>query len=223
MSFTEFLIKRFAAKGARLFCSARRSRFITGTPRLAPVRHPVLRAYHAENLAQARAASEELVRAGFHTGDVPDGYRAHRVPVCPPGRRPRWWTRLTIEPVEASTVPMVFTWRGGERLPVREIQRRLTASRYPAPLDPDTGQAGAWTVAIARAILRNPDYLGRQVWGHHHHARPTPHARWVWSDSCAHPPVSDPDIFAAAQRAPGTPARRENTGPSMDPSARTAA
>jgi hypothetical protein len=219
MPATKSLTKRFAAKGARLFCSTRRTRLSMGTPRLTRVRHPVLRAYHAENLAKARAASEELVRVGFNTGDVPYGYRAHRVRVRPPGRRPRWRTRLTVEPVEASTVRMIFVWRVEDRLPVREIQRRLGASRYPVPLDPETGEAGAWTVAIVRAILRNPKYLGRQVWGRHHHGRPTPHAQWVWSDSGAHPPVIDPDTFAA-QRAP---ARHDKTGPGMDSSARTAA
>jgi hypothetical protein len=37
------------------------------------------------------------------------------------------------------------------------------------------------------------------------------------------PPVIDPDTFAAAQRAPGTPARGDAAGPSMDSSARTEA
>jgi hypothetical protein len=50
-----------------------------------PVRQQVLREYHGVNLAHARRASEEMVRAGFNTGAVPYGYRAQRVRVTPAG------------------------------------------------------------------------------------------------------------------------------------------
>lgn len=203
----ESLTKRLAAKGARLLCSTRRSRARAGTESdngeadlSWPVRQHVLRDYHAANLATARAASEDMVRAGFNTGDVPYGYRAQRVRVQPPNRRPRWRTRLVIEPVEASTVRMIFVWRGQDRLSTEEILRRLTESRYPAPLDPDTGQPGVWTVATIRAILRNPKYLGRQVWGRTHHGKRAPRAAWVWSDVWVHPPLVTVEEFAAANR-----------------------
>jgi hypothetical protein len=201
------LITCLAAKGARLFRSPRRSRARSGTdpntsaPRLSGnIRQHVLDAYHAANLAKARAASEELVRSGFNTGDVPFGYRAQRVRVTPAGRRPRWRTRLVIEPVEASTVRMIFHWRGEDRVPLTEIRRRLTMSRYPAPLDPGTGQSGVWTVAIIRAILRNPKYLGRQVWGRTHHGTRAPQTAWVWSGVWVHPPLVTAEGFAAANR-----------------------
>lgn len=201
------LLTCLAAKGAQLFRVARRSRVPSetdtnsGGPRLSwDIRQHVLRDYHVANLATARAASEDLVRAGFNTGDVPYGYRAHRVRVTPPGRRPRWRTRLAIEPVEASTVRMIFLWRGEDRLPLTEIQRRLTVSRYPAPLDPDTGQSGVWTLAIVRAILRNPKYLGRQVWGRTHHGKRAPRTAWVWSAVWVHPPLITVEEFAAANQ-----------------------
>ncbi|SDN28065.1 Recombinase [Lentzea albidocapillata subsp. violacea] len=161
------------------------------------VRQRVLHDYHASNLATARAGSEELVRAGFNTGDVPYGYRARRVRVTPTGRRPRWRTRLLIEPVEASAVRMIFVWRGEDRLSVSEIRRRLAASRYPAPLDADTGQPGVWTVAAVQAILHNPKYLGCQVWGRTHHGKRVPRSEWVWSEVWVHPPVVTPAEFAA--------------------------
>jgi hypothetical protein len=155
--------QRLTAMGARLFRS--RADANNDEAELSwRVRKLVLGDYHATNLATARTVSEELVRAGFNTGDVPYGYRARRVRVTPTGRRPRWRTRLVIEPVEASTVRMIFVWRVEQRLSTKEIRHRLTASRYPAPLDPSSGQPGVWTAAMVRAILRNPKYLGRQVW-----------------------------------------------------------
>lgn len=165
-----------------------------------PVRQRVLREYHVVNLAHARRASEEMVRAGFNTGAVPYGYRAQRVRVTPAGKRPRWRTRLVIEPVEAATAKMIFVWRAENGLTVAAIRQRLIAARYPAPLDPQTGQPGVWTRAAIGAILRNPKYTGRQVWGRRHHGGPAPRARWVWSPVWAHPPVVSADLFAAANR-----------------------
>lgn len=189
--------QRLTAMGARLFGSATDQDTGESTPSWR-IRQHVLRDYHAANLAAARTVSEDLVRAGFNTGHVPYGYRARRVRVTPAGRRPRWRTRLLIEPVEASTVRMIFVWRGEDRLSTTEIRRRLAASRYPAPLDPETSEPGVWTVTIVRAILRNPKYLGRQVWGRTHHGKPTPPADWVWSQVWVHPPLVTADEFAAA-------------------------
>ncbi|HEX5116319.1 MAG TPA: recombinase family protein [Pseudonocardiaceae bacterium] len=189
---------------SRLSCSYRRTIEASEPEVLASkvalsVRRRVLREYRAATPAQARRASEELVRAGFNTSAVPYGYRAHRVRIAPAGRRARWRTRLVIEPVEAATVKMIFTWRGEDRLSIAQIRSRLTAARYPAPLDPATGQPRAWTAAMVRAILRNPKYLGRQVWGRRHHGRPVPEGRWVWSAPWAHTPIVDEATFAAAQ------------------------
>ena len=105
-----------------------------------------------------------------------------------------------IEPVEASTVRMIFLWRGQDRLHIAEILRRLTAARYPAPLDPETGQPGVWTAGVVRSIVRNPKYLGLQVWGRRHHGRRAPRACWVWSEVWVHPPVVTAEEFLAANR-----------------------
>lgn len=191
--------QRLTAMGARLFGSTTDPETGEATPSWR-VRQHVLQDYHAANLAAARTVSEELVRAGFNSGDVPYGYRARRVRVHPEGRRPRWRTRLLIEPVEAATVRMIFVWRGEERLSTPEIRRRLTASRYPVPLDPETGEPGAWTVAMVRAILGNPKDLGRQVWGRTHHGKPTPRTAWIWSEAWVHPPPVTAEEFASADR-----------------------
>ena len=74
---------------------------------------------------------------------------------------------------------------------------------------PDTGQPCAWTTAIVRAILRNPKYLGRQVWGCPHHEKRTPRTEWVWSDLWVHQPLVTAEEFAAADR-------RSWHGPSSD-------
>ncbi|RJQ87222.1 recombinase family protein [Amycolatopsis panacis] len=154
-----------------------------------PIRHRVRREYRAATLAKARRISEQWVHAGFNTGTVPYGYRAQRVRITPGQRRARWRTLLVIEPAEAATVKMIFTWRGEDRLSVTAIRQRLA---------PDTGQPAAWTHATITSILRNPKYLGRQVRGRCHHGRRTPHQLWVWSPVQAHPPIVSSDEFIAA-------------------------
>ncbi|MFD2420389.1 recombinase family protein [Amycolatopsis pigmentata] len=171
-----------------------------------PVRQRVLREYHAINLTKARQASEEMVRAGYNTGAIPYGYRAQRVRVTPVGRKPRWRTRLVIEPVEAATVKMLFAWRAEDGLTIAEIHRRLTAARYPAPLKRHTGQPGRWSPEVIKSILRNPKYQGRQVWGRRCHGKLTPRAQWVWSPAWAHPPIVSAELFTAANQRTG-PAR----------------
>jgi hypothetical protein len=189
---------------SRLFCTHRRTANDDSDPEIPTsgvpwsVRHQVLREYHAGTITEARRASEALARAGFNTGTVPYGYRAQRVRIAPAGRRARWRTRLVIEPVEAATVKMIFTWRGEDGLSVTAIRQRLLAARYPAPLDPETGQPGVWTHSLIAAVLRNPKYLGRQVWGRHHHGRVVPSGEWVWSPVWAHPPIVSAEEFSAA-------------------------
>jgi hypothetical protein len=161
----------------------------------------VLREYRGDRQADARRGAEELVRAGWHTGPIPYGYRAQRVRTTPPGRRPRDRVRLILEPVEAATVRMIFAWRVEDGLTHQEIQHRLTHARYPAPLNGDAGEPGAWTRRHIAAILHNPKYLGQQVWGRHRHGQPVQADRWVWSGPWAHPPIVDEATFTAAQSA----------------------
>ncbi|MCU1680188.1 MAG: recombinase [Amycolatopsis sp.] len=196
--------QRLAVRTTQLFRSQRRRRTDLRNPvgdelnTLPPVYPQTLRDYHAVNLTQARRASEDLVRAGFNTGAVPYGYRSQRARIALQGQRPRWRTRLVIEPVEAAVVKMVFMWRGMERLALEDIRKRLTESRYPPPLNHDTGQPGVWTSTALRAILHNPKYTGYQVWGRSHHGRQVPRDQWVWSSERAHPPLITAEEFATA-------------------------
>jgi hypothetical protein len=204
---------RFRAPGwaSRLFCPRHRR---ADTPSAATtaafavpstVRQQVLREYHAVNNADARRASAEMVLAGFNTGTVPYGYRSQRVRVAPTERRPRWRTRLVIEPVEAATVKMIFVWRGVDGTTVTAIRQRLVAARYPVPLGSETAHPGVWTHTDIRAILRNSTYTGRQVWGRRRCRRRAPRTQWVWSSAWAYPAVITVREFTAAQK----PARAE--------------
>jgi hypothetical protein len=201
------LAQRVAAHGARLFGSSKRQPNDRDSGRTTDssdvpwaVRQRVLREYHTATLAQARRGSEDLVRAGFNTGAVPYGYRPRRVRVCPSGRRPRWRTRLVTEPAEAIAVRLIFRWSAETELDTAAIRRLLIDTDCPAPPDPETGLEGVWTRAAVRAILRNPKYTGRQVWGRHHHGRRVPRAQWVWSQEWVHPPLITVAEFTAANR-----------------------
>ncbi|EWM12008.1 recombinase family protein [Kutzneria sp. 744] len=220
------LAQRVAAHGARLFCSSKRrsandASGPTTDSSAVPwaVRQRVLREYHDATLAQARRGSEELVRAGFNTGRVPYGYRPRRVRVSPSGRRLRWRTRLMIEPGEAIAVKLIFRWRAEAGLNTAAIRRRLIDASCPAPRDPETGLEGVWTQAAVRAVLRNPKYTGRQVWGRRHHGRRVPRAQWVWSDTWVHPPLITVAEFTAAnhhQWRADTPPTDNGTMPSAE-------
>jgi Recombinase len=201
------LAQRLAAHGARLFCPSKRpptDRDSGPTTDSGDVpwalRQRVLREYHTVTLAQARRGSEELVRAGFNTGAVPYGYRPRRVRISPAGRRPRWRTRLVIEPAEAIAVKLIFRWHVEAELDTGAIRRRLIEAHCPAPRDPETRLEGVWTRAAVRAILRNPKYTGHQVWGRLHHGRRVPRAQWVWSQEWVHPPLITVAEFTAANR-----------------------
>jgi hypothetical protein len=157
------------------------------------------------NFVDAPAPAAAWVRAGWNTGGVPYGYRARRVLVTPVHGRPRWRSHLVIEPVEAATVAVIFTWRAVDHLTTTEIAQRLNAARYPQPLDPATGRPRPWTPRRVRTVIGNPKYLGRQAWGRTHHGRPVPARDWTWSAPNPHLAVVTPETFAAAQIThPGT-------------------
>lgn len=105
-----------------------------------------------------------------------------------------------IEPVEAITVKLIFRWCAESGLGTDAIRRRLIEAHCPAPRDPETDLEGVWTRAAVPAILRNPKYTGRQVWGRHHHGRRVPRAQWVWSDTWVHPPLITVAEFTTANR-----------------------
>jgi site-specific DNA recombinase len=110
-----------------------------------------------------------------------------------------------------------------DRLGARAIAQRLTDEGIPCPSahDPErnrhrAGNGAAWSRSAIRAILANPRYLGRQVWGraHGHEVlidpedvaqgystvmRPVDPSRWVWSERQVHEAIIEPEVFAAAQ------------------------
>lgn len=190
------------------------------TGRLTTLAAPAPRSHSLSSPAQGAAA---WVRAGWNTGGVPYGYRARRVLVTPAHGRPRWRSHLIIEPVEAATVALIFTWRAADHLTTSEIARRLNAARYPRPLDPATGQPRPWTPRLIRTIITNPKYLGRQAWGRTHHGRPVPAQDWTWSTPNPHLTLVTAETFAAAQltqaRTADVDPTHATTGAVTDPAA----
>lgn len=171
----------------------------SSSPAGAGLRVAVLAAYHVENAQRARARITALVQAGYHVGPVPFGYRARHTEPESAGIRRRRRVRLTIEPVEAATVAMIFRWRVTDGLPRAEIARRLAGARYPAPLHPVTARPVTWSPAIVATILRNPTYTGRAVWGRRNAGRPVSPTQWVISAAGAHLAIVDDATFLAAQ------------------------
>ena len=165
----------------------------------------------------APAPAAAWVRAGWNTGGVPYGYRARHVLVTPTHGRPRWRSHLVIEPVEAATVALIFTWRAVDHLSTTEIAQRLNAARYPQPLDPITGQPRPWTPRRVRTVIGNPKYLGQQVWGRTRHGRPAPARDWTWSAPNPHLAVVAPETFAAAQITQSGTADSGMTNPTIGP------
>jgi hypothetical protein len=119
--------------------------------------------------------------------------------VSEPAQRARYRTRLLIEPAEAATVAMISHWRVHEGLSPKAITVRLVDNRHPPPREHTTGREHPWTTDRVTTILRNPKYLGRQVWGRQHRHSDTPPSTWVWSTTQAHPQIIDPATFTAAQ------------------------
>lgn len=140
------------------------------------------------------------MREGWNTGGLPYGYRAERVRITPAGRRPRYRTRLALDPDQAPVVRRIFAWRVHDRLSTTQIAMKLRRHHAPPPHDPITGGRLAWTAEAVLAILHNPKYLGQQVWGRRRHGKRVPHSAWVWSHSWAHPALVEPALFAAAQK-----------------------
>lgn len=152
--------------------------------------------YHAETARRSRARIIELVLAGRHVGRIPFGYRPTSQVRC--GRAEG--TALTIEPIEAATVAMMFAWRTRDRLGRTEIARRLNTARYPRPAHPVTHQEVAWTGRHVAAILANPVYSGRTVWGRARGGRALPAELWIMSTRREYAAIVDDREFLAAQR-----------------------
>lgn len=160
----------------------------------------VVAAYHAETTRRSRARTVELVLAGYNVGRVPYGYRPQRT-ALPIARDRAEGTVLAVEPIEAATVAMVFSWRTRDHLGLAEIARRLNTARYPRPFHPVTQEEMAWTGGRIARILANPVYTGRSVWGRARHGRRLPVDLWVLSARREYLAIVSDEQFVAAQGA----------------------
>lgn len=161
----------------------------------------VLVAYHAGNATASRTAIGGLVRAGYHLGPAPYGYRVTRVRM-PAGAAPTGpQRRLVVDVRTGPVVTVIFGWRVGERLGYAAIAHRLAADpdRYPLPTHPRTGLPRPWTDRIVARVLSDPRYTGRQVWARTRGGRRMAPATWIRSGPFAHEPLVDPLTFALAQ------------------------
>lgn len=160
----------------------------------------LLAAHHAWTTQRARQAQIDLVRAGYHLGPVPFGYRPQRLTVPDAGGVMRRRVRLIVDPAPAATVAVIYRWRIEDRLNHTAIVTRLTVEPdwYPTPLDPYSHTPRPWTPEAVARILTNPVYTGATVWGRTVAGRPVPPEEWVVCQD-AHEPIVDGRTFFAAQ------------------------
>lgn len=190
--------KRVAAGGTEQGIWARWWSGVTA-PRRARRRSRMLARHHAATGAKAQAAIAARIRSGDHVGAVPYGYdlhpSTHHGPVAAPRRT------LVPDPVTASVVVQIFTWRTEHDLGATMIAAALAADphRYPSPRRRDGGHR-PWTRSVVRHILANPVYLGRPAWGRTHRGRPAPTSTWVLPEHRFHPALINPDTFYLAQQ-----------------------
>jgi GAF domain-containing protein len=164
------------------------------------VRERVLADYHAQTTRRSRRATVALVRAGYHVGSAPLGYRLTRVPrVGADATRTR--TRLTPDPYTADAIAWIFSWRVLADLGDAAIARRLHADGHRRWANAHTGRLRPWAVNSVRAVLATPIYTGRQVWARTVAGRPVPPQDWILSGPGAHPALVTDQVFLAAQPA----------------------
>ncbi|ABW11968.1 Recombinase [Parafrankia sp. EAN1pec] len=164
--------------------------------------------HHAWTTERARQAQIDLVRAGFHLGPVPFGYRAQRVTVFDLHGQPQRRVRLIVDPgrIAAAVVATIYQWRVDDQLSPAAIATRLRSiPRMPSPIDPATRTPRAWTTDRVSRVLANPVYTGAAVWGRTHGRRPVPPDQWIVCRN-AHEPIIDGWTFHRAQllATPGT-------------------
>ncbi|TWE27582.1 recombinase family protein [Prauserella muralis] len=175
------------------------------------LRARVIDDYHAMTSRWARERIIKLVRAGYHLGTVPYGYRAMR---AIPAGSIRTLPRLVPDPATAPVVPLIYCWRLDERLSLTGIADRLNAdpTRYPRPVHAATGHPRPWTPKIVRNILTNPVYIGRTVWGRTRAGRPVPAQQWIISGPRAHRALVDDRAFEHAAATLAKPRGRRSAG-----------
>jgi hypothetical protein len=176
----------------------------------------------------AAAMAAQVRTQGRHLGGRPPyGYRLVDAGPHPNPQHARWGRRLLRLDPDPQTAPQV-RWIFAQRLAgysVAGIARTLNTLGMPPPSAHDQARnphrtGTAWTLRTVAAILANPRYTGRQVWGRqsvdHHETRPgdkssrprgskptrswNPRDQWVISPPGAHPAlVSEADFLRAQQ------------------------
>lgn len=160
-------------------------------------------AEHRAELGRAgRQAQAELVRAGYHLGPVPYGYRALPVPAIDESGRAHLRRRLHHDPTTAPTVRLIFHLRARQHRSYAAITHQLITVALPPPGQGHDGPR-LWTADAVRRIVTNPVYMGWQVWGRTRRGRRTDPAQWVVCTD-AHEPIVTELLFTHAQHLPGT-------------------
>jgi site-specific DNA recombinase len=161
---------------------------------------------------ESRRGMRQNALAGYRNGGrAPYGYERETEPHTNPIRAAAGETksRLAIDPDEAPIVREIFElWATKER-GVTAIANLLNERRVPCPTatNPRLNATRRWAGATITAMLRNPVYVGKQVWDRRDNATRREQggsAPWRSEDEwtvCedAHEPVVSPDLFAAAQ------------------------
>ncbi|ANY05739.1 recombinase family protein [Pseudonocardia sp. HH130630-07] len=188
------------------------------------LRAHVLQDHHAELAARSRTAIVHRVEAGQIPLTMPFGYRravsgptldgggpitawGAYVPDVEPeteatrlgraGRAPASTWALDVH--TAWVVAVIYSWAicgvSPESIAVR---LRTSWPLRPTPVTA-TGRPLPWTATRVRAVLLDPSYLGRSVWG-----RSRPRESWTVSSTITHPPLITPstaaDVAAAVRR-----------------------
>ncbi|TCJ34693.1 recombinase family protein [Parafrankia sp. BMG5.11] len=157
--------------------------------------------HHAWTTELARAAQIDLVRAGFHLGPVPLGYRPRRITELGTDGRVRQGIRLAVAPGPAHVIALIYRWRVEDELSPRAIATRLRVVHNDllAPLvNPATKRPWQLTSTNVARVLANPVYTGATVWGRTHAGKPVPPEHWVVCPY-AHQPIIDGRTFFRAQ------------------------
>jgi site-specific DNA recombinase len=150
--------------------------------------------------------------AGYRSGGrAPYGYQRKTEPHTNPARAAAGETksRLVIDPDEARIVLEIFVLWTVKELGVTAIADLLNERRVPCPTatNPRLNATRRWSKATINAMLRNPVYLGKQVWDRRDNATRREQggsAPWRAEDEwtvCedAHEPIISEELFGTAQ------------------------
>ncbi len=123
---------------------------------------------------RVRSSMKAMAPEGRYLGGRPPyGYRLERTGVPHPNpeksRQGIQLTNLVVDPETAPVIEQIFAWRV-EGVGFRAIAARLTEQDIPCPSAADRPRNShrhgrAWSASAVRAIVMNPKYKGRGVYG----------------------------------------------------------